>query len=569
MLSAPNARVSPLQTVESESGAIDGVQWVSPARQKVLNPVEAVADFSQIESESTSIDLNTTANKNETIDFDAADALQYPETLTSSLDIAKVRRSYSRPVDSATVDLHSLRAWYADLEADQYYRNHVTAWGSMPSSDDELVRWSHFSAVQDAYFADHEERRGLSISETGALNGLTVLRTVLVLPSLLYAVGIAAYFYVGMVPNCFIGLERIENYTGSRHDWHWTDGTEFNASNVPWSTPATGAKTKSYVAALIGRSYGYTHGIDDIGGLSSNQFPGQPFRPLCRNTTENTFFLLPYLTTAMTSKTAIDRFKESRLACRVAGAELASLHDPDDFSAAREICVNSAPNLSILRSYYPSGVVVGHVAIATLWVHYWAAIQCRRVLAGDTRLNRLERWQKRYILVSNDMTGKTVIPRNDWVLVGHFNMVFISVILHIKGLSGAHFLTPAIMSMLALFIFKRLESHILDAQYAHFENYQLKAGKRWLACSLALLVLWIWIAIEQPLNGYAGTWRRTFLVCIGQQYIVLTTFVEWVLDSKSCDPANLHWTQAMAALAMLFALVVRIVPKSFRQARSD
>jgi hypothetical protein len=91
---------------------------------------------------------------------------------------------------------------------------------------------------------------------------------------------------------------------------------------------------------------------------------------------------------------------------------------------------------------------------------------------------------------------------------------------------------------------------------AEFEDYQLSASRRWLSCSLVLLSLWVWIAIDQPHNAYAGTWRRGYLVSIGQQILILTMFKEWVLDSKSCNPNNLHWAQQVAVFAMLAAVVL-------------
>ena len=103
--------------------------------------------------------------------------------------------------------------------------------------------------------------------------------------------------------------------------------------------------------------------------------------------------------------------------------------------------------------------------------------------------------------------------------------------------------------------------------------------------SLFVLAVWVWLAVDQPSNGFAGTvmllhsrhsdslrtfasvclfgccavsapahfatptdclqmwlprqWRRPYLVSIGQQILLFTLFREWVLDSKSCNRARI------------------------------
>eukprot|EP01051_Picozoa_sp_SAG22_P000938 SAG22_NODE_31_length_27697_cov_7.384376_9_plen_164_part_00 len=163
------------------------------------------------------------------------------------------------------------------------------------------------------------------------------------------------------------------------------------------------------------------------------------------------------------------------------------------------------------------------------------------------------------MLVKNDAAGKVVLPQQDLPLKLHFALCLIAVMMHAKGLAGLLFAAPAALVVGMFVVFRRLESGILDAQYANFEQYQIVAGKRWLVCSLCVLALWIWIAVDQPSDGlvmllkavitafpcvslpllavpllsqrtvairFAGTWRRPYLVAMGEEVLLFTLFWE-------------------------------------------
>eukprot|EP01051_Picozoa_sp_SAG22_P000937 SAG22_NODE_31_length_27697_cov_7.384376_8_plen_333_part_00 len=173
-----------------------------------------------------------------------------------------------------------LREWYAGAGSEDYAEL-LEEWGELPVEDGDLAAWPHLQACQACYFESHEEIRGLSHSATGTPNGLWVLRLLFVSPALLYFFGILLYFYSGLVANCFIGLERLDNYTGSRTDFRWVDGSPYDAGHdIPWIRPSAGTATNSLVTGIIGRALGAS-GVTDLGGVAENQFPGQPFRPLC------------------------------------------------------------------------------------------------------------------------------------------------------------------------------------------------------------------------------------------------------------------------------------------------
>ena len=170
------------------------------------------------------------------------------------------------------------------------------------------------------------------------------------------------------------------------------------------------------MAAIIARtlSQGET-GVQDIGGTQAhNQYPGQPFQPLCDSKNASgaaKFTLLPGKSVMMTSKTTVECYEKAKQACIDAGLQLASLHGLHDYAMATDVCTSFSPKIAAFRSFYPSGLVIGHLAIATLWAHYWVAIKCRRVLKGDTRLSRFDQFLLRTaILTANDASGKTVVP---------------------------------------------------------------------------------------------------------------------------------------------------------------
>eukprot|EP01050_Picozoa_sp_SAG11_P008861 SAG11_NODE_801_length_7112_cov_6.438329_8_plen_314_part_00 len=129
---------------------------------------------------------------------------------------------------------------------------------SLPPDDDELEQWEFFPQLEELYFDDNEDWKGFSVDMPWEM---IVPRALIIIPALLYLMGIWFYIYSSIPANCFIGLERIDNYTGSRSDWTWIDGTSHRHDDFEWASEKDGSESKSRVAALVVQGWSRYHSL--------------------------------------------------------------------------------------------------------------------------------------------------------------------------------------------------------------------------------------------------------------------------------------------------------------------
>eukprot|EP01050_Picozoa_sp_SAG11_P008859 SAG11_NODE_801_length_7112_cov_6.438329_6_plen_229_part_00 len=194
------------------------------------------------------------------------------------------------------------------------------------------------------------------------------------------------------------------------------------------------------------------------------------------------------------------------------------------------------------------------VSLQHAGVHYWVAIRVRRVLQADSRLARSARCYR-----LDERTGKVVLPWWDAGLWLHFGLVGVSVGLHANAVATGSFLLHLLIVLVYIgmaAIFKRLESAILVAQFNRLEKFQFHAIKVWMSSSLIQLGLFAWIVIDEPANGFQGTWRQPYLIAISTELLLLTVFKEWTLDSKLLDVTDMHPEQLVGLVLASVAVSI-------------
>eukprot|EP01052_Picozoa_sp_SAG31_P044167 SAG31_NODE_7604_length_1643_cov_1.443005_1_plen_320_part_10 len=153
--------------------------------------------------------------------------------------------------------------------------------------------------VTPQQFIDDEEQRGLAMRHS--LLSVVCPRILMVLPTLLYLLGIWAYFYSSASANCFIGLKNTGS--GQHSNWSWVDGAPYDPDTVQWATGEDGPDSRSRVAALLHigvldspdndspfheKVYGVGTTDPVVGGLlfgetATESHVGELFWPLCQN----------------------------------------------------------------------------------------------------------------------------------------------------------------------------------------------------------------------------------------------------------------------------------------------
>jgi hypothetical protein len=206
---------------------------------------------------------------------------------------------------SPTKQLKNIDAATREQDCDEVWHGEMAKWhnqsdslrielgsaalpGAEPAELAEGLRESpYFDIIRTRFFTAHENMKGVITVAADSWKHavpIMIVRVLCLAPAMVYLLGVLFYFYSGLPANCFIGLQRINNYTGSRDDWSWSDGTPYVQDDFAWASEQSGRETTAKVAGVMSRAYGEDFGVHDFGRLDLNgqyNYPGQPFRPMC------------------------------------------------------------------------------------------------------------------------------------------------------------------------------------------------------------------------------------------------------------------------------------------------